>query len=281
MDIPSAKVVHFAAEAWALDADALRDIFAPKRRTLLICLLHRAQVTTRDGLAEMFVKRMARLHAQGKEALTAMRARQQATTERLVTMLADVVEAAEDVAQESDAPLANACRVVLARRGGTEALRDDCLSVTAYNGNNYLPLLWPLFRTHRGTDVSPGALSRPVPDDPGPTMAQVLEFLLAHEQCRSEYLADVVHLDFASEQWQRAVFARRDGEVVMRRGPSSSASFRTLRSSSGTGDLFVPGSDAYADHRTQLLPWEECAHALPSTARRSVFPRPLPALLLA
>lgn len=271
-DVPPAKVAHFAAEARLLDADALRDITAPKRLTLMICLLHRAQVTTRDGLAEMFVKRMARLHVQGKEALTAMRERQQATTEQLVNTLADVVEAAEDGVQESDAALGERVRLVIARRGGTETLWHDCAAVTAYNGNNYLPLLWPLFRNHRGAVFHLVRSLALCPTTQDRTMAQVLEFLLAHEHCRGEYLADVVNLDFASEQWQRAVFARRDGAVVMRRRLFELCVFSHLAVELRTGDLFVPGSDAYSDHRTQLLPWEACAPRVAEYCRTLGFP---------
>lgn len=270
--IPPAKVVHFAAEARALDADAMRDILAPKRLTLLVCLLSRAQVTTRDGLADMFVKRMGRLHAQGREALTTLRERQQATTERLVNVLAGVVEVAEDVAQESDAILGERVRVVLTSCGGMEALRDDCLSVTAYNGNNYLPLLWPLFRNHRGTvlHLVRSLDLRPTTQDQ--SLLQALEFLLAHEQCRGEYLADVIDLDFANEQWQRAVLTDRNGDGVMRRRLFELCVLSHLATDLRNGNLFVPGSDEYADHRTQLLPWEECAPRVAAYCQALGFP---------
>jgi len=130
-DIPPAKVRHFAAEARALDADGLRDITAPKRHALLLCLLHRARVTARDALVAMFVRRMTRLHTQGKEALVALRERQRSMTDRLVGVLAEVLEQADANAAEGDAALGCRVRRVLDARGGAEALRDDDAAVAA------------------------------------------------------------------------------------------------------------------------------------------------------
>ena len=46
--IASSKVKSFAAQAKALDISEFQDLKLPKRRTLLLCLLHQAQVKTRD-----------------------------------------------------------------------------------------------------------------------------------------------------------------------------------------------------------------------------------------
>ncbi len=131
--IPPAKVRHFAAESRALNADGLRDMAPSKRHALLLCLLHRAQVTARDALVEMFVRRLARLHTQGKEALVALRERQRAMTERLVDAFAEIVEQANvgAGADEGDAALGRRVRQVLDARGGAAALRDDCAAVAA------------------------------------------------------------------------------------------------------------------------------------------------------
>src|SRR5437870_500346 len=64
-----AKIRHFAAEAQVLDAGELKDITEPKRYTLLLCLIHRAQIQGRDDPAEMFLKRVARFHVQAQQEL--------------------------------------------------------------------------------------------------------------------------------------------------------------------------------------------------------------------
>lgn len=73
--IPEVKRKHFAAEARALDASELRKFRAAKRYAVLVCLIHRARVQTRDDLAEMFIKRMGNIHNRGREELERLRAR--------------------------------------------------------------------------------------------------------------------------------------------------------------------------------------------------------------
>src|SRR3954453_20039841 len=60
--IPIGKRHHFAAEARALDAAEMKNLALPKRITLVLCLLERAQVQTRDSLADMLIKRLATMH---------------------------------------------------------------------------------------------------------------------------------------------------------------------------------------------------------------------------
>jgi len=259
--VPAAKVLHFAAEARALDADGLHDVAPAKRVTLLVCLLHRAQVTARDALAEMFVKRIARLHVQGKEALIDLRERQRATTEHLVSVFAEVL-AETDAAADDDALLGRRVRRLLDERGGTEALRDDCAAITAYNGNNYLPLLWPFYRAHRSTlfrlvrtlDLDTTSQDRALLD--------ALDYLLAHEHARGDVLPDMVPLDFATDQWRRTVLVAHKGDVALARRPFELCVFSCLAADLKTGDLCVRGSEEYADYREQLLPWEQCARQI-------------------
>ena len=72
--IPPALLQHFATEAKALHAGELREVQAPKRYTLLLCLIHRMRVRTRDDAAEMFVKRMDKIHRQARERLLEIQA---------------------------------------------------------------------------------------------------------------------------------------------------------------------------------------------------------------
>ncbi|CAA9333761.1 MAG: Mobile element protein, partial [uncultured Chloroflexia bacterium] len=118
--IPHAKVKHFAAEARALDADGLRDMIRPKRLTLLLCLIHHMRVTTRDQLVTMFLKRMSTLHTRGKDELQALRERQRATTEQLLTVFKDVLHTTE--AAGYDATVGRQIRTLLHDSGGVDSL---------------------------------------------------------------------------------------------------------------------------------------------------------------
>lgn len=79
-----AKITHFAAEARALHADDLRDFTLPKRLTLLVCLIHQETISTRDEIADMFLKRMSKLHDRAREELERLRASECKVTEHLV-----------------------------------------------------------------------------------------------------------------------------------------------------------------------------------------------------
>lgn len=86
--IPPALVQHCATEAKALHAGELREMQPPKKYTLLLCLIYRMRVRTRDDAAEMFVKRMDKIHNQARERLLEIQARQRGKTENLGMMAA-------------------------------------------------------------------------------------------------------------------------------------------------------------------------------------------------
>lgn len=102
-DVPELKRKHFAAEARVLDAAELRDFGPAKRHALLLCLIHRARVQTRDDLAEMFIKRMGNLHNRGKEELERLRARYREKTEAIVATMSDVIQVLDRHPGDTDA----------------------------------------------------------------------------------------------------------------------------------------------------------------------------------
>ena len=100
-----------------------------------------------DDLAGMFIRLMNRIHAKGREQLEKLRAQHRETTEALVTAFAEVLGVLD-----TDPPDAEAGRLVkqvIAPRGGPGRLLADCEAVSAYHGDNYLPLLWRSYRGQR------------------------------------------------------------------------------------------------------------------------------------
>ena len=65
--IAPSRVQQFAAEAYALELGALSQIQAPRRYTLLLCLLQQMQVQARDSLVDMFLKRMRLIHNRARK----------------------------------------------------------------------------------------------------------------------------------------------------------------------------------------------------------------------
>jgi len=274
--LPAAKIPHFAAEAKALDAAEMRKITAPKRTMLLLCLLHQASVQGIDDLATMFCKRIATIHRRGREALEAVRVRHRAKTEALVTVLADVLGLVSDA--PSDAEVGRRVRALLAPRGGTQPLLDNCAALAAYHGDNYLPLLWPLYRSHRPTLFRLARLLEFVPTSQDRSLVAALAWLLAHERKRGEWLDGHLDLSFAPERWQQALTPPVAQAGRLNRRLLEVCLFSCLADELRSGDVAIRGSDAYADYREQLLsreageplPADYCRDlGFPATARAS------------
>ena len=89
------KIKHLAAYAKTLDITEFRDINVAKRRTLLLCLLYRAQVKMRDHLVEMFLKRMRKIDASARRRLVELREKHLARTERLLGLFSQTLSVAK------------------------------------------------------------------------------------------------------------------------------------------------------------------------------------------
>ena len=183
-----------AIRTWnkALDASELRKFTAPKRYTLLLCLIQRARVQALDDLGTMFIKRIARMHRRGKEALERLHLQHRATTENLVAVLRRVLEVLE--ATPSDAEAGRQIRASLAVHGGVGPLLDDCVAIAAYGGANYLPLLWKFYRSHRSTLFRLLRVLQFEATSQDQSLVQALHVLLDNEHRRGETLFLALHL---------------------------------------------------------------------------------------
>ena len=255
--VPPAKIRHFAAEARALSADEMRAFTPPKRYTLLLCLIQQERVATRDNVIEMFLKRIAHLHTRAKDELTFIRERQRGSTESLLSVLDQMLRATEEHADEKT--LGQEVKRLVEAHGGASHLREECAAIACYNDNNYLPLLWRFYRSHRPTlfRLVRSLAIHSTTQDTG--LIAALNFVLTHEQRKADVLPADIRLDFASEQWQRLISVQRDDTLMLDRHHLEVCVFSYLASELKTGDLYVEGSENYADYRAQLVPWAECA----------------------
>jgi TnpA family transposase len=275
--IPDQKVAHLAAQARALDASELRKVGEERRRAMLVCLIHRAKVSARDGLAEMLVKTVSRAHARAKEKLEDLHRQRRATTEALVGLLEKILVGALENDRD-DAGLGRRVREALAEGGGPDVLLAAAVSLSANRGGNYLPLLWGFYKGQRATlfRVARSLVFRPTTEDR--SLVDALRFLLESDRLgrRGEFLEGELDLSFASERWRELVVADLgDGRPMLARRHLEACIFSCLAQELKTGDLSVEGSDEYADYREQLLPWEECEPLVAEHCRElGLEPRP-------
>ncbi|KAF1723461.1 Tn3 family transposase [Pseudoxanthomonas mexicana] len=271
VEVPELKRKHFAAEARALDAAELRDFRPAKRHAVLLCLIHRARVQTRDDLAEMFIKRLGNIHNRGREELERLRARYREKTEALVATMSDVVRVLDH--HPSDTEAGREIRQLVARRGGAQALQADCEAIAAHAGDNHLPLLWPFYKSHRATilrmvrhlDLESTTEDR--------SLINAIELILRQERARGDWLDEPVDLAFTSQPWRKTIVHRTEaGAERVHRRLFEVCVFSSLANELKSGDVAVRGSETYADYRHQLLPWDECEPLVADYCRQLNLP---------
>jgi len=203
-DIPPVLIRHFAAEARALDASELNDYAPAKRWTLLACLIKETQMSTRDDLIEMFLKRMASIQVKAKQELQRVREEQQQTTEHLLAVLTDLVETAKEDCEQDDATAGRHLREVLMQQGGHEELLQQCQAITATASDQYQPFMWQFYASHRKA-IFQVVRSLPIHSaTQDQALLEALNYLLTQENRRSLYLDTTLDL---------SLLPRRHGSV--------------------------------------------------------------------
>jgi TnpA family transposase len=265
-----AKIKHFTSEAKALSASEMKDITVPKQLTLLLCLIYSAQVQTRDYLVEMFLKQMKKIHNRAIEELDSIRKKQQITTEKLVSVLTDVLVVFSEDTTDSN-PLEQ-LQTIFKQTGGVEQLLTECEEINAYQGNNYLPLLWRFYKSHRSAFFRVFNFLKIESTSSDDKLVKAIEILLSNSHRRGECIGTEVDLSFASQPWQKLVLVQsKNGTKVMRRH-FEVCIFSYLAAELKSGDICVLNSEAYADYREQLLSWKDCQPLVETYCQQLGFP---------
>ncbi len=265
------KIRNFAHQAKALDAGELKDFAPANRYTLLLCLIYRMRVKTRDDIAEMLLRRMATIHKRAKEELVEIQLEQRQRAEKLIGRLDEVAAiAASDL---SDLQAGRKVRAALSADGGVEKLRQECAAVRLWQGDNYLPLLWKhfiplryvLFRLVRAIEIQSTTQDQ--------ALLKALEVVLAHERKRSDWIdAEDVDLSFVSDRWQKLVKNSEAGQDRVNRRQLEVCVFSYLAAELKSGDISITGSESFADYRQHLLGWKECEAGLKDFCRQVGLP---------
>jgi TnpA family transposase len=264
------KIKHFTAEAKALSASEMKDITLPKQLTLLLCLIYSAQMQTRDYLVEMFLKQIKKIHNRAIEELDSLRKKQQETTEKLVSVLTNVlVVFSEDVTDSN--PLEQ-LQDIFKQTGGVEQLLTECEEINAYQGNNYLPLLWRFYKSHRSTFFRVFNFLKIESTSNDDKLVKAVKILLSNYHRRGEWIADEVDLSFISQTWQKLVLVQSKDVTKVVRRHFEVCIFSYLAAELKSGDICILGSEAYADYREQLLSWKDCQPLVETYCQQLSFP---------
>lgn len=256
-EITHTKVRQFASEARAYPLCDIRDIKEPKRHAILLCLLDQAQSSTLDQLIEMFLRRMNRTHRKAKEELKLIQEEHQKIEESLINTFGMVLEEARN--KKSDETLGLKVRGILKKQGGIDKLKNLHERVSAYHQDNYLPLLWNIHVRSRSTLYQILELLPIESATQDNKLIQVIDFLKKHRQSKRKiFPSKVLNIDFFSQRWLDLIQSKEKGKIVLDRRSLEVCAFTHLALALGNGDVYVVGSQEYADYREQLLSWEEC-----------------------
>jgi len=251
------KIRQFAAEAARLQVGDLRDLSQPgKRHTLILCLLFQAQATTRDELVEMFLRRMRQTRHAAQEHLLLLQERHREMEEALIDVLGQVLNQAKGDC--GDDILGRRVRRILEDQGGVDTLGAHVEAVSAYHRNNYLPLLWYAHATHSYVLFRVLELLGIESATRDRALVDAWHYVLRHRNSRRRTLPCEIDLGFLSQRWSAFVRTKDRGAPALDRRALEVCVFTHIAEALQSGDLYVPGSGAYDDYRTQLLPWEQC-----------------------
>jgi TnpA family transposase len=270
--LTAVKVQRFAAEARTLDAARMRELSEPKRLTLLASLVALQAARVRDDLAEMFVKRMARVQHQAREALATYRQNHAQQTDQLVATLREVVTVHQGPGT-ADERLAAIDAVIGAAKG--KALLAACDAYIGHSANSHFPFLWDPFKVDRAALFRLlGSLElRSTSQDTG--LEEAVRFLLANQHRNGDWLdtaettvrrggpltwTPLVGLSWIPDSWWRLLSDLNPRPAAPRRVRRRMFEvcicvhvFWALKA----GNLAVVNSEAFADYRKQLVDDDE------------------------
>ena len=278
--IAPSLIGEFARQARTADAAELKDVTPAKRYTLLLCLIHNTKARTRDAVASMAVQRIATIHERAKDELRQRQLEQQQRVNELLGKFGEVI--AMVAAESNDSRAGRPVRTLWSGSGKIEALQQEYSAAKGWTGNNYLPLLWAhyknnrpvLFRAINARKLKPAAEGHNA-------LLQAWSVLCEKPNPRLDWIPlRSAPLSFASQRWRRLLQHPADPAPIHRRQLEVCA-LSYIADHLQAGNLCVPGSETFADHRAEWLPWPECERqwkdfcdrmGLPATADEFVKP---------
>ncbi len=174
--------------------------------------------------------------------------------------------------QTADEVAGKTIRSLLTTRGGTKSLQEDCDAISAFSGDNYFPLLWRFYRSHRPTLFRMVHLLTMTSTSEDKSLMDALDVLLTHENRKGAWIDSAVDFSFTNERWKRTVLTKTDEGERINRQHFEVCVFSALAAEIKSGDVSIQGSEAYAHYRDQLLSWEECEPLMADYCQQLGFP---------
>jgi TnpA family transposase len=269
--VPYAKVRHLAIEACSFDAARMRAISERKRFALTAALIRFRVAGIVDDLCEILIRKMGRIHANGKKALAEYLEKNSERTDEIISSYKDVY----DLASASDPPEKRLAAIKTIFDGGPD-LVEYARNHSIYGSKNYSRFLWPLFRSYRAALFRVLTELRFVSTSSDKSLEEAIAFVLANkntkagkvslEPKRGQDKPSLHNLSWIPDTWWYLVTGRKRRsplpEEVDRR-QLEVCLFSQIAFELKSADLCVEESDKFSDFRDQLISWEEFNEKLP------------------
>ncbi len=255
-DIPLKKILSFADEANVLDAGEMKDLRKPKRYTLILSLIYKMQLKTRDNLIAMFSKKIYTIRNNAKEKLEQIHQINRQLNEELIDTFNNVFNVFNDSKNNED--IVNKSNTLFRSRGGLDKLIENCTVVNAYKNNNYLPLLWSCFVSYRSIffKIINAVTIQSSSEDK--SLEKAVEYLKEIQTKKSKIISADVKINFVTENWRKLIVVKKENKTFYNRKNFEVCIFSYLVDELKSGDIFVEGTENYSDYRKQLSIWKEC-----------------------
>lgn len=288
--IPPAKIERLAAEAKTLDASRMKKLEPHKRYTLAVSLLSIQLANTIDDIGEMYIKRIASAHKKSESSLQELKKKKEKQMDGLITILRNTV-----LAFQSEGSIEEKFQELENLIGGDPGLRvlDDCEDHLAYAGNNYFSFIWRHLKSSRADLIKILETLKFKSTNQNRGLEQAVLFLVKHKMKKSGWISirdlteftnadgEMPTIDFSwvPEKWWRWICPHQRRNVPLEkihRRHFEACVFSQIWLELKSGDLYIEGSEKYADYRKQLISWDEfqihratfCEQAgLPTTAK--------------
>jgi TnpA family transposase len=253
-DVPPARIDAWAEEARRLTATELREYTPARRRTMLVCLIHRTRATRLDDLVTMLVRFVGRIEAKARAELESWHLERRINVAEMVGVLHDIARLRRD--QPAAPDLAVKIDAIFQQAGGLERIISACEQHLGKGAKDWRRFIEPQLRPHRRwlydlIDALPLAAS--------PRAAGVLEALsdLQGEYFPGERADEILESafdgGFLDPKWRDLVAVPNESGVYRLRALEA-ATFFELADALKAGDIHVRGAVNYGALTDDIFP---------------------------
>jgi len=268
--ISKVKLQQFAEQAKSLDASDFKSFTPAKRYALIVCLLHQSQCRAKDAFAITFYKTMAKMHKKAREKLEDIKEDTEQKTHDLLTLFSEIL-----VDFKEKRPTKKLLHTVIGKlddHGGAESLHSDCEQAVACNSKNHLPLIWQFYENKRATLFKLLHAINFKSTTQNDSLINAMNIMLNYEDKKSEYLYIPINLSFTTEAWRKLILKKDNDQILVVRWYLEICIFSHLAEYLNSGDIYIDGTESFADYRKELLNWNECLIVLNEYCKKIKIP---------